>query len=78
MSIGDGWKSYRAVIVPPYAGEIQVSECQRAFYGGAAHLYGLLMRNTEKSEADAMADLSRIRDELDAFARDELLAKGKL
>ncbi len=71
MSISEGWKSYRAVIVPPTAGEVQVSECRRAFYGGAAHLLGLMMADAKRPENVAVEHLTKWRDELARYAASE-------
>jgi hypothetical protein len=37
------WLSYRRQVVPRDAGGVQVEECRRAFYAGAAALYAVVM-----------------------------------
>lgn len=68
--IGAEWASYLAGVVPADAGETQVEETRRAFYAGAASLFGFLMRQldpgTEPTEGDIRA-LSEINAEFKEY-----------
>lgn len=62
-----GWESYRASLMPPDAGEVQVIECRRAFYAGAVHLFGAVVDNSNLPESEAMKRLVDFQNELAAF-----------
>jgi hypothetical protein len=68
-----GWLSYRIVVVPDDAPEIQIEESRRAFFAGAQHLFGSIMQMLEPDAEPTEADLRRmssINDELDAYIAD--------
>jgi hypothetical protein len=58
------WQSYRDQVIPPNAPEIQLLECRRAFYAGAA---GFLASATRLAIADAADPVETLREELLAF-----------
>jgi hypothetical protein len=74
-TIRAGWETYRADVLPPRAGAVQVMECRRAFYAGAVHLYGALIDNADLPEAEAMARLRAFGEEFEAFGT--ALGEGK-
>ncbi len=41
-TIREGWTSYLAEVVPKGATPVQVEECRRAFYGGAAAMFRIV------------------------------------
>jgi hypothetical protein len=65
-----GWKSYRKLVIPKEATDVQIRECRQAFYAGAAILFkgimGALDSESEPTDAD-MERMQRIQDELDEF-----------
>lgn len=64
------WNSYRLAVIPAGAGEIQIEECKRAFYAGAATLHHELMEMLSPGDETTDADLENmqaIHDELIAF-----------
>jgi len=65
------WISYRAQVVPKAAGAVQVEECRRAFYAGAAALHNVVMTMLEPTAEPTEADILKMQDlqtELEAFA----------
>ncbi|HKQ00514.1 MAG TPA: hypothetical protein VJ735_09310 [Actinomycetes bacterium] len=67
------WASYRERVVPVNAHAIQVQESRRAFYAGAASLWGLLMTVLDPGEEPTdldMAKMGAFQAELDDFQRD--------
>lgn len=68
--IGDGWADYYQIL-PKNASPVQISETKRAFYSGAAYLYGSLVGGLkDKTEGDALALMRRISTEIDIFVED--------
>lgn len=64
----EAWRSYRAQM-PTNAPQIQFDECRRAFFAGAAALFGEITNldpGTEPTDAD-LDKMSAIKAELDAF-----------
>ncbi len=77
-SIKGLWESYSTEVVPPDAGPIQRTECQRAFYGGCACFLGLLMDVLDGGLEPTAADLAlmdRLASELRDFAANTTNAK---
>ena len=65
------WASYAAAVLPKTAPPVQRTECERAFYAGAAGLFHAIMTILEPGAEPTEADLehfSGIEGELDAFA----------
>lgn len=70
-TIFDQWRSYERDIVPAAASAVQREECRRAFYAGAAALFGLVMAAVEpKNEDDCEVNLAQLDAELSAFTKD--------
>lgn len=70
--IDKGWQSYRNLVIPRDAPEIQVNECRQAFYAGAAILFHALMTALDPGDDPTTADLQRMADiqnELDEFGQ---------
>lgn len=69
-----GWLSYRAMVVPADAGEVQVNETKQAFYAGASILFTTLMQpgvldpGLEETEND-MKKMADLQAEIDAFGQ---------
>lgn len=70
--IESGWQSYRHMVLPADAPEVQVKECQQAFYAGAAILFQGLMTaldpGNEPTDRD-MLRMANIQAELDEFGQ---------
>ena len=68
--LGRAWASYRERVVPADASPVQVQECQRAFYMGAAALYYDLMNGLSEGPDTTQADeeyMAAVDRELRAF-----------
>lgn len=68
-AIETAWQNYRLLVLPADASEVQVTECRRAFFGGAAVLFSALMSN-EHSEAEYIAMMTRLARELDQYGQE--------
>jgi hypothetical protein len=70
--IEKGWQSYRNMVLPSGASDVQVKECRQAFYAGAAILLESIMATldpgTEPTEADFQR-MTNIQIELDEFGQ---------
>jgi hypothetical protein len=66
------WLLYQVSAIPRAAGDVQVSECRRAFYAGAAALLELVVRSWNPEVPDVVGELmiEQLRVELAHFARD--------
>lgn len=62
------WLTYKSLVVPTDAGHTQITECKRAFFGGARALFelqtGVL---TELPDDECEKQMSRLQEELSAF-----------
>lgn len=69
LTVGVGWDSYMARVVPPGAPPEQIQECRRAFYAGAANVVGILdaIASDEITEDSGIAILERVHQELRAY-----------
>ena len=67
------WLSYRAKVIPAGAGEVQVEESRRAFYAGAASLYGVVMNMLDPVLETTENDVQRMED-----LQNELLEFGAI
>lgn len=68
--IEQGFNSYRTTVIPKNAPEIQVTECRRAFFAGAAILLESMMKIMDADREPTANDLAKMADiqaELDAF-----------
>lgn len=66
-----GWWSYAERILPKDAPRVQMVECRRAFYAGAAHLFEALTNGVaDLSEEDGMKVMQAVHDEFERFVRD--------
>lgn len=68
-----GWNSYRDMVLPKNAPDIQIRECRQAFYAGAAILMQGIMGALDSGDEPTDADMQRmaaIQDELDAFGQE--------
>lgn len=72
--VGQGWDVYNVMVLPAHAPPVQHVECRRAFYAGAQTVLERLNALGDLSEADAMAALSDMHAEMQAFA--DLISKG--
>jgi hypothetical protein len=68
--IARSWESYRAMVIPPDASEVQVAETRQAFFAGATMLFTLLLRvldpGTEETDAD-MQTMAALQAEVNEF-----------
>lgn len=70
-AIEKGWKSYLTMVIPKDASAVQIEECRRAFYAGAAILLEsmmLIMDADREPTANDLMKMASIQEELDAFA----------
>jgi len=68
--IETGWNSYRKMVVPSEASDVQVRETRQAFFAGAAILFESLMIMLEPSDEPTDTDMQRMEDiqsEIDEF-----------
>jgi hypothetical protein len=68
--IEEGFNSYKAMVIPKDAPEVQVTECRRAFYAGAAILLQsmmIIMDADREPTANDLMKMAAIQEELDAF-----------
>lgn len=73
-----GWRQYAERILPANAPRVQVWECRRAYYAGAAHLFTELTQRVGQdstSEDAGFALLTSVSEEIDAFLKD--VQRGK-
>jgi hypothetical protein len=66
------WKVYQRECIQYYASPVQQEECRRAFYAGAATMFGLLTQVGEKSVSEdaGVRFFEEVQAELQVFARD--------
>ena len=66
-----GWLGFRAKVIPPNAGTVQIEECRRCFFSGCAHLFYSLLTvmgpGSDEPSEDDMAKMALIDDELRRF-----------
>lgn len=70
--IEGGWKGFELLVIPTDAPEIQRREMRLAFFAGAQHLFSSIMSimdSDREPTANDMAKMSKINDELAAFAK---------
>lgn len=68
-----GWKSYKTMVIPADAPDVQIKETRQAFYAGAAILFEGLMGGLDGGDEPTEADMQRmaaIQAELDAFGQE--------
>jgi hypothetical protein len=58
--IATAWAAYEQQVIPPHAPDIQKVESRRAFYAGAASLFGAIMNLLEPGQEATEADLQRM------------------
>lgn len=69
-TIGESWASYVAdVLNPAGAGEVQREETKRAFYAGAAAMFGAMLAAAELEEDPAAARVEALDRELADYIR---------
>jgi hypothetical protein len=69
------WQSYRDEVMEPGCPPIQYQECRRAFFAGAAGLFGMLTGSVSAGNDVEIGDVTLMEDitaELDAFKRSVL------
>ena len=52
-TIGEAWASYREQVVPREAHAVQIEETKRAFYAGAAAMFGAMLEAVKPEEEEA-------------------------
>jgi hypothetical protein len=67
--IGESWADYLAKVVPADASAVQREECKRAFYAGAAAMFGAMLEAAELDEDPAAASVEALDRELSDFLR---------
>ena len=80
--IGPAWLRFEVMVLPPNASAIQRREMRKAFYGGAAILFKLIVHGLEAGEEPTDADLKmfdNISAEIDEYGEelDAAVFQGK-
>jgi hypothetical protein len=69
-TIGEAWASYSAALLDPIGADaVQREETKRAFYGGAAATFGIMLEAAELEEDAAAARVEALDLELADFLR---------
>jgi hypothetical protein len=76
-SVADEWASFRELVIPADASELQVLEMKRAFYSGGLAVFNLHLERANLSDGPADADATP--EELAAVValHEELVAYGR-
>lgn len=72
-NLAETWQSYRDQVIPAAASPVQVQECRRAFYAGAAGFYSA---GSTLAVDGAEDPIETLRAELDAFDADVRAGKA--
>ena len=67
-----GWESYRSMVIPKDAPDIQIRETRQAFYAGSALLWQSLMLFLDNDVEPTTDDMQRMEDiqvEIDAYGQ---------
>jgi hypothetical protein len=69
-TVAESFETYRTGVLPKGASDIQVTECQRAFYAGVYFCLLNLMHNIDEStdEEQGIVELEKLKAECEAFA----------
>jgi hypothetical protein len=70
--IEGGWRAYLILTGMASASDVQISECRKAYYAGAQHLFGSIMATLDSGTEPTEADLKRItliNEELDRWVQ---------
>ena len=71
--IAKGWESYRDMVLPKDAPDIQLTECKQSFFAGAAILWESVMQGLDSGDDATEGDMQRMADiqaEIDAFGQE--------
>lgn len=69
--IENGWRTYAEHVVPKNAPPVQIQECRRAFYAGAAQMFDAFTHQVaDLTEDQGVAAMGAISDELAAYVQD--------
>ncbi len=71
-TVAESFATYRGTVIPAGASEIQVSECQRAFYAGVYFCLLNLMHNIGDDSTDeeqGILELEKLKAECETFAK---------
>jgi hypothetical protein len=80
-TVAEAFADYRAKVLPPNAPDVQITECQRAFYAGAYFLLMNLAANIgdeSTPEEEGIVELEKLKAECEAFAAAEAMPLPKL
>lgn len=73
LNLADQWRDYLEKVVPEGASEVQKIETRRAWYGGAASMFGLLLGELDVDPDPTELDLEYVEGltaELEAFGKE--------
>jgi hypothetical protein len=79
-SIKEEFEAYRRMVIHPHAPQIQIKECEKAFYSGALAFYTLVMKNLAEGNEPTSEDLvmmRRLHNELVEFGKRTIPAANK-
>jgi len=70
LTIKNGWDQYRFLVIPPDANSVQVEECRRAFYCGAAQVMTInsAIGEPDMDQDDGLMILENLHQEINDFA----------
>src|SRR3546814_20446029 len=74
--LNNEWDTFREMVLAHDAPDIQLSEMRRAFFGGAAALFKVMMRKLDPGEAPTERDESK-KESIDQELRDYVAQAGK-
>lgn len=66
--LADAWASYRELVVPAEAGEVQVQESRRAFYAGARAVESMFRAMVDMPDSEGAVAVAALVGELEGFA----------
>lgn len=59
--LNNEWDTFREQVLSPDAPEVQLVEMRRAFFGGAAALFGVMMTRLDPGEEPTEADMAQMQ-----------------
>src|SRR3546814_11622905 len=75
--LNNEWDTFREMVLAPDAPDIQLSEMRRAFFGGAAALFKVMMRKLDPGEEPTERDEAQM-ESIDQELRDFVAKVGKI
>lgn len=67
--LNNEWDRFREEVLSPHAPEVQITEMRRAFFGGAAALFGVMMSKLDPGDEPTDRDMAQM-DAIDQELKD--------